>query len=157
MTELGIGLMVLAALLIVAEAHTMSGGVLGLLALISLAAGSLILYDEHGVGYAVTALVVTLAIAVPAAYFIARKVIRAQREEPVRTGWEELIGNEVEVREPLDPEGQVWAGGALWRARLADGGGRVPLGGRVRIESVDGLTLVVQPVVPEAHTRAERR
>jgi membrane protein implicated in regulation of membrane protease activity len=53
------------------------------------------------------------------------------------------------VRQPLDPVGQVFVEGALWRAELtaANGDGR-PLerGSRVRVESVEGLTLHVSPV-----------
>ena len=38
----------------------------------------------------------------------------------MRTGWEELLGAEGDVRVPLDPVGQVFVQGALWRAVLAD-------------------------------------
>jgi membrane-bound serine protease (ClpP class) len=73
-------------------------------------------------------------------------VLRAHRDEPVRTGWEELIGREADVRDPLDPVGQVWIEGALWKARVGDGEPAVTPGNRVLIEKVDGLTLVVKPV-----------
>jgi len=64
------------------------------------------------------------------------------------------------VREPLDPIGQIFVEGALWRAELTPpgagteqaatgsaGDGR-PLerGSRVRVESVEGLTLRVRPL-----------
>ena len=78
-------------------------------------------------------------------FVITPKVIRAHRDEPVRTGWEELIGRDAEVREQLDPVGQVWIEGALWKARAREAGGPVTIGTRVKIESVDGLTLVVSP------------
>jgi membrane protein implicated in regulation of membrane protease activity len=39
----------------------------------------------------------------------------------------------------------VFLNGALWRARSTDGE-RVELGNRVRVRSVDGLTLEVEPV-----------
>lgn len=155
MTALGIGLMVIAALLIVAEAHAPTGGILGLFGLISLIAGSVILYDEHSAGFAVAAILVTLLISLPLAFVFARKTMKAQREQPVKTGWEELVGSEVEVREQLDPAGQVLADGALWRARLAEAGGPVPLGSKVRVESVDGLTLVVGP--PAGSTQTETK
>ena len=54
-------------------------------------------------------------------YFVTRKVIAAHRDEPVRTGTEEMIGSTRRGPQHLDPEGQVWAGGTVWRARLADG------------------------------------
>ena len=63
----------------------------------------------------------------------------------MRTGWEQLIGEIGEVREPLNPEGQIYVDGALWRARVAAGGSTIDPGTRVRIKSVDGLTLEVEP------------
>jgi membrane-bound ClpP family serine protease len=57
-----------------------------------------------------------------------------------------MRGKIAEVRSSLDPEGQVFVHGAVWHARLRAGGERVATGGRVRVESVDGLTLEVVPV-----------
>ena len=67
-----------------------------------------------------------------------------------------------EVREPLDPIGQIFVEGALWRAELApahDGSQNAPRtgrrwaghrrGSRVRVESVEGLTLRVRPLEGE--------
>jgi membrane-bound serine protease (ClpP class) len=87
--------------------------------------------------------------------FASRKALAAHRDEPVRTGSEELIGSVAEVREPLDPEGQVFVAGALWRARVSDGG-PVGLGNRVRIKAVDGLTLEVEPVADRDPASVEK-
>ena len=65
----------------------------------------------------------------------------------MRTGYEELKGASAEVRSLLDPERQAFVQGAIWRARLAEGGSPVPVGNRVTIESVNGLTLIVLPAV----------
>jgi len=78
----------------------------------------------------------------------AQRTVQAHRR-PVMTGWEELVGATAEVRDTLDPEGQVFAEGALWRARPADPAGRIDRGYRVRVESVDGLTLIVRPLPPD--------
>src|SRR6185369_8360601 len=85
-------------------------------------------------------------------YFVTRKVLEAHRETDVRTGSEEMVGSRAEARSTLDPEGQVWADGALWRARLAGGGGPVRPGDRVVIEAVDGLTLMVSREKAAAQT-----
>jgi membrane-bound serine protease (ClpP class) len=87
-------------------------------------------------------------------YFVARKVIEAHRSQHVRTGFEEMIGAVAEARTALDPDGQVWIEGALWRARVADGAAVRP-GDRVVVEAVDGLTLVVRPRAPSAQTAEE--
>ena len=62
-------------------------------------------------------------------------------------GWEELVGREGTVRTPLDPTGQIFIQGALWRARLSDPAAAAPtVGDRVSVDSVDGLTLAVSSV-----------
>ena len=77
--------------------------------------------------------------------FVVSKVVEARRR-PGRTGWEEVMGVEGEVREPLDPVGQVFVEGALVGARReADGRADRAAGARVRVESVEGLTLRVTP------------
>lgn len=73
------------------------------------------------------------------------------RSRPVMTGWEELIGMTGEVRTGLNPAGQIFIDGALWRAELspeAAAAGRVPVGESVRVESVRGLTLIVTRAMP---------
>jgi membrane-bound ClpP family serine protease len=79
----------------------------------------------------------------------------AARRLPRRTGWEELVGQVAVVRQPLAPLGQVWLEGGLWAARLVDGGddGAAPIGSRVRVESVHGLTLQVRPLEMDAEDR----
>jgi membrane-bound serine protease (ClpP class) len=91
--------------------------------------------------------------------FAVERAIRA-RSLPARTGWEEMVGAVGEVREPLDPIGQIFVEGALWRAELAppatgsersaveaaSDGRLVERGSRVRVESVEGLTLRVRPL-----------
>jgi membrane-bound serine protease (ClpP class) len=89
---------------------------------------------------------------------VVRKAVQA-RHQPKRTGWEEMIGSIGEVREPLDPVGQIFVQGALWRAELtgANGDGRVlDRGVRVRVESVEGLTLHVSPVGAEEPAEPSR-
>lgn len=49
------------------------------------------------------------------------------------------------VVEALAPEGRVRVGAELWRARLREGAGPVGEGSAVRVERVEGLTVVVVP------------
>ncbi len=77
--------------------------------------------------------------------WVGRKVMEARRGK-VYTGYEELIGAEGDVRVPVDPVGQVFVQGALWRAERADDGEPIPTGDRVRVEEIEGLTLKVRPV-----------
>jgi membrane-bound serine protease (ClpP class) len=140
---LAIGLVVLALIFFIAEAHAPTT-VLGLLG-VGCLVGAAFAYRDAGHDIPVVWIVVGGVILAAFVVFAGRKALAAHRDEPVRTGWEELVGSVAEVREPFDPEGQVYVEGALWRARLADGATQVGLGNRVRIDSVDGLTLVVSP------------
>jgi membrane-bound serine protease (ClpP class) len=143
MTGLAIALLAVALLLFIAEAHAPTT-VLGLLGVAALV-GAGFAWRDAGHDLPVAAIVIAGVILAGFIVFASRKAIAAHRDEPVRTGSEEMIGAVAEVREPLDPEGQVFVFGALWRARTS-AGERIGLGNRVRIKSVDGLTLDVEPV-----------
>jgi membrane-bound serine protease (ClpP class) len=136
--------------LLLAELGLPTGGVLAVLGAMGLVAGGVIALADHsdGADYLGPALITLGILSGISFFFIARKVLDAQRNEQVRTGSEELIGALAEARTSIAPEGQVWIEGALWRARLADGDSRVQIGDRVRIEAVEGLTLVVRPEPP---------
>jgi membrane-bound serine protease (ClpP class) len=135
-----------------AELLLPTGGVLALVGAAGLvAAGVIALNEDADSAEYIGAGLITLGIlSAGTAVIVGKKVLRAHRDEPVRTGWEELIGRDAEVRQTLRPEGQVWIEGALWKARVADGEPQVEIGNRVRIESIDGLTLVVKPLTKES-------
>jgi membrane protein implicated in regulation of membrane protease activity len=59
------------------------------------------------------------------------------------------------VREPLNPDGQIFIQGALWRAR-ATSSGQIGPGNRVRVKAVDGLTLEVEPVADRDPATVEK-
>jgi membrane protein implicated in regulation of membrane protease activity len=54
-----------------------------------------------------------------------------------------LVGRQATVVDTLAPQGHVRVGAERWRARVQVDGCEVPPGRRVRIESVEGLTLIV--------------
>lgn len=144
--------------LLLAELLLSTGGVLAALGAAGLIAGGVLALESSSgaADFVGPALIVLGVLSLVAFYFVTRKVIAAHRDQPVRTGSEELIGSTAEARSNLDPDGQVWAKGTIWGARLA-GGGAVRLGDRVRIDAVEGLTLVVSPepaAVPDAEEGA---
>jgi membrane-bound serine protease (ClpP class) len=145
-TATGVLLGLLAIGLIVAEGQLNTHGLLGAGGVVALVFSGLLLFNTgEGADVSVPVVVATGLILGGFLAFAVERVVRARRE-PVRTGYEELVGIGAEARTPLDPGGQVWAEGALWRARLADADGRVAAGGRVTVEAVEGLTLVVRPL-----------
>jgi membrane-bound serine protease (ClpP class) len=68
--------------------------------------------------------------------------IRFSRRRRPHVGAETLIGMQAVVVVPCRPEGQVKLNGELWKARCDAGAGE---GDRVRVVSLEGLTLLVAP------------
>jgi len=133
--------------LLLAELLLPTGGVLALLGVAGLTVAGVVAFnsDSDFADFAGGGLIALGVISGITFYFVSRKVLAAHRNESVRTGTEEMIGADAEARSSIDPEGRVWLGGTIWSARLADGASPVGLGDRVRVEAVDGLTLVVRP------------
>jgi membrane-bound serine protease (ClpP class) len=153
MTELAVALLAAALLLFIAEAHAPTT-VLGLLG-VGCLVGAGFAWRDAGHDLPVAAIIAAGVIIAAFIVFASRKALVTHRNEPVRTGWEELIGSIGEVREALDPEGQIFIAGALWRARTVGGSG-AGLGTRVRVKSVEGLTLEVEPVPDTEPANAEK-
>jgi membrane-bound serine protease (ClpP class) len=141
--------------LLLAELLLPTGGALAALGAAGLVAGGIVALgsDSSAADIAGPGLITLGILSGVTFYFVARKVIAAHRDQPVRTGTEELIGAGAEARSAIDPEGKVWLEGTLWAARLADGSSPARLGDRVTVEAVDGLTLVVrsQPRTAQAN------
>ena len=149
-TPAGVVLLALGFGLIVAEVHLPTHGLLGVGGIACLAVGGLLLYNTSSSAFEISPLVVVAVAAILGGgmLFAVRRVIAA-RQLPKRDGWEELVGAVAEVRQPLDPTGQVYVHGALWRAAASAPGApgqAIRPGSRVRVESVSGLTLNVAPV-----------
>ena len=133
--------------LLLAELLLPTGGILAVIGIAGLTAAGIVALNSDSVtaeyiGGALIALGVICAISF---YFVTRKVLAAHRQPRVRTGTEELTGATGEARSSIDPDGRVWLGGTIWSARLAEGASPIRLGDRVRVEAIDGLTLVVRP------------
>jgi membrane-bound ClpP family serine protease len=147
MVILGIVLVLTGAGLLVAEAHLPTYGVLGVAGLASLVVGGAIAVDASGGGVAFV-LVVTLMLALIAGVALAAMVRGAAgvRRMRARTGAEALVGHVGVVRHELEPVGQVFVDGALWRAQPCweDGADHLREGDRVVVERVKGLTLGVR-------------
>lgn len=137
---IGVGLLLVELLL-------PTGGVLAVLGVLGLTVAGVVAFgsDSDIADFAGGGLIALGIASGVTFYFVSRKVLEAHRNERVRTGAEEMIGSTAEARTSIDPTGRVWLGGTLWSARLADGAAPVQPGDRVKVEAVDGLTLVVHP------------
>ena len=136
----GLLLMVLAFALFVAEVFTSTFGLLFAGGMVSLVAGSLLLFS--GTPFEVNPWVMGIVIGTIAVVFIfvVTVIIRAQRR-PVNTGREGLIGQTAVVRAALDPRGTVFVEGEIWNAWME--GGKADPGEEVTVTGVDGLRLKV--------------
>jgi membrane-bound serine protease (ClpP class) len=147
MTTVGFALLVMGALLVVAETHVPSGalGVIGGIALIIggitaivAVGGSAALAVPVGVGLGLAAGGWTLVVA--------HQVTGGPRRR-IRAGAEAMNGRVGEVRSWNDGHGQVFVDGALWRARREpahDDPEALEQGDPVVVEDVNGLTLCVR-------------
>jgi membrane-bound serine protease (ClpP class) len=147
MTGLSVALMITGAVLLVAEAHVASYGVLGVAGVLALLAGIV-----GTVGATGGSVVVALAFAIPVAFvamaFMAvagSKALAVRRRRP-KGGATGLIGRVGVVRHTPSPLGDVLVEGELWRARTswADGEPALREGEHVVVEQVHGLTLAVR-------------
>jgi len=141
----GLFLIIFGIVLLVAEIKIVSHGVLTIGGVIAIVLGSLMLVNTPEMPLRVSWKVIIPVVGATAGIFVfaVSAGIRAQLRRPA-TGSEWLIGEVAVVRTPLDPEGQVFVRGELWRAVSQTGG--VGEGKRVRIVGVEGLTLRVEPV-----------
>ena len=143
--------------LLLVELLLPTGGILAAIGVAGLVAAGIVALDSNNSdGSVIGAALITLGVlSAISFYFITRKVIAAHREQSVRTGTEEMIGHLAEARTGIAPEGQVFMQGTLWGARLATGSEPIEPGDRVRVEAVEGLTLVVRPEPSSAETAKE--
>jgi membrane-bound serine protease (ClpP class) len=146
MSGIGLLLVLVGAVLVAAEAHMPSHGVLGTAAVISLALGVGLALSGAGAA-TLTAIAAAVAVALVGACWmlvLVRKVMAARRMR-VR---DSLVGRVGVVRAAPEPLGQVFVNGALWRARvwgLDEDEKPLVRGDACVVERVEGLTLTVRP------------
>jgi membrane-bound serine protease (ClpP class) len=146
----GLALIALSVALFILEAKYPTHGVLGVGGVVAMVLGALLLIRSPLTGMGVS-LGAALAVALPfaAIVIILMRAVLRSRSWKQAAGKEELLGEEGEVVEPVGPAdpdtGMVRVHGELWRA-AAPNGQRIPKGAWVRVKSVDGLTLHVEPV-----------
>ncbi len=142
-TAVGVLLLVVAIALLIAEGQLGTNGLLGVPGVAALVLAGLLLFNPDEGANVSTPVVVTTAVVVGGFFAFLVQRVAAARKRPVMTGTEELMGAIGEVRARIDPEGQIFIQGALWRAVPAKPGEVFSTGDRVRVEAVEGLTLEV--------------
>jgi membrane-bound serine protease (ClpP class) len=138
----GLLLILFGIVLLVAEIKIVSHGVLAIGGIVSMALGSLMLFDAPEIGLRVSwwTIVPTVGATAGLFLFVITAGVRALSRRQL-LGPSGLVGQTATVKERLAPEGQVFVHGEIWRA-VAEGE-PVEAGARVRVVAVDGLTLKV--------------
>lgn len=141
----GIILLLASAGLFLLELKNPGVGVPGIGAVITLIVGGLLLFDPSVPGVGVSLWLILPVAALMAGFFmlVAPAALRARRL-PVVSGVDRLIGTEGVVASDLKPSGTVHVGSELWSAESISG--EVKEGERIRVVSVDGLRLKVEPI-----------
>ena len=139
----GLLLILFAIVLFIAEIKVVSHGVLAIGGMVSMALGSLMLFDAPEAGFRVSWWVIIPTVVLTGGLFLSAVAlgVRAFARRPL-LGVSGLIGQVGVARGGLAPAGQVAVQGELWNA-VAD----VPVddGAPVRVVEVNGLTLKVVP------------
>ena len=146
MLDAGIVLLAIGTALLIAEAHVVSYGVLGVSGLAAMVLGAALAVDAGGGGLAlVLVIALTLALAGAAVLFAVVRRVAVVARRRARTGAEGLVGRVGVVRSPPAPLGQVFVAGELWRAQPFLGEEEaLRAGDPIVVERVSGLTLAVR-------------
>ena len=138
----GLLLILFGIVLLIAEIKIVSHGILAIGGTVSMALGSLMLFDAPEAGFRISWWVIISTVGATAGLFlfVVTAGLRALARRPL-LGPSGLIGQTAVAREPLAPEGQVAVQGEIWRA-VAEGE-PIDEGAPVRIVDVQGLTLKV--------------
>jgi membrane-bound serine protease (ClpP class) len=138
-----LALIILSAILFLAELFTQSFGAFTVGAVISFVLGAVFLIPA-GIPYLsisrglITSMALFMGIF---SFLIITFVLKSLRAKPVM-GMSSLPGKKALVRVELSPTGMVLFEGELWKAKST--GGNVPAGGTVVVQGAEGLTLLVK-------------
>lgn len=139
----GVLLLIVGLVLFALEAKVTSHGVLAAGGAAAMVIGALILVKSPWPAARIhlpTALAVTLPLAA-ITVFLLRLAIAAKMRKSV-TGAQGMVGEVGVVKSDLSPAGKIFVRGELWDARATE---NIPVGSRVRVKKIQGLTLDVEP------------
>jgi len=140
----GLALMSLGVIFMIAELYAPSFGALGIGGIISFVVGSVILFDTEGSGIKVAIPIIAAVSIVSSIFFlITLKMVFAAHHKPIVSGVDEMLGSIGQVLEDFEGSGRIHIHGEAWQVES-----KLPLkrGDQVRVASIDGLILSVEPV-----------
>ncbi|WP_238475327.1 NfeD family protein [Sphingomonas cavernae] len=142
----GLALIALGIGLLIAEMYVASFGTLGLGGVVAIALGATILIDTDVPGFRISwSSIAAITVASLLFVLLVARLALLSRGARVVSGREEMVGVRGVVDDWKGGEGHVFAHGERWRA---SGTARLGKGQGVRVTSLDGLTLHVEPDPP---------
>ncbi|MGH9173173.1 MAG: NfeD family protein, partial [Vicinamibacterales bacterium] len=148
---IGLLLIVFGIALLIFEIKVPSFGVLGTGGAAALVIGSVMITNELPGVRVSSGFVIPVALSVAGILlFLGRLAVKAQRIISV-TGAEGLVGARGQTLTTVGPDqpGQISVHGEIWRATSAM---PIPSGRDVRVTTLTGLTLFVEPLAPDLRT-----
>ncbi|HEX7028880.1 MAG TPA: nodulation protein NfeD [Gammaproteobacteria bacterium] len=139
----GLALMLLGLAFMITEAFMPSFGILGLGGIVAFCIGSVILMDEESFSVSIPIIFGTAAVTGVFFIWVLGMLVKIRRRPSV-TGREDMLNSTGEAMEDFTSEGYIRIRGETWKA-VSD----LPIkkGQRVRIKSIEGLLLHVEPQV----------
>ncbi len=86
--------------------------------------------------------------------FLFYPLLRVAYQSGPKTGVDQLVGLRGVAKQKLDPRGQVYLRGELWRAETAPGVQPIASGSKVRVLRAEGMTLIVMADTVDAKPSA---
>jgi len=140
----GLALMILGVIFMVAELYAPSFGALGIGGIISFVVGSVILFDTEGSGIKVAIPIIAAVSIVSSIFFlITLRMVYAAHHKPIVSGVDEMLGSIGQVLQDFEGSGHIHIHGEAWQVKS-----KLPFkrGDHVRVTSIDGLILSVEPI-----------
>ncbi len=146
----GLILLLIGITLMIGEAFAPSFGVLGFGGIISFTIGSFMLMDTNLPGFQIApALIISTALISAFIVIFVLSLLLKARGRPIVTGEQQLLDHLAIAVEDFDGHGRVIIGGEIWQADCSQ---VIKKEQAVRIKAIDGLTLIVMPLMSESET-----
>ncbi|MCK5827086.1 nodulation protein NfeD, partial [Candidatus Bipolaricaulota bacterium] len=141
----GVVLILFGFSLIVLDTFTPTNGILTAGGIIALLVGSLTLFDiaDRSIGLSLATVGTVVGLSTAFSLFVLSKGLMIQRKKPT-TGIQALIGSIGVARQNLRPDGTIRIRGEYWIAHSVEG--TLQEGERVRVQGLDGRTLLVRRI-----------
>lgn len=144
----GFALIILAFILFILEVHIVSFGTLTIGGIIAMILGSIMLFDKTPALQIPTSLIVTTVLVIAAFTVLVVYLVAKAHSKRHATGFESMKDKKGKAIKKLDPEGQVFVRGEIWKAESEDGSD-IEKNEKIVVVRNEGLKLFVKKMNEE--------